>query len=240
MSAISFVIPFGDAHEQRTRALEWVRPYWEHRIDAEFIVQPFEQLSKTYTLNRGIEKASGEIIIAMDADALMDEAQMNQAIDIARHGGWCIPYEHMYRLTQDDTEKILALDPKTFDPSRQIASQRVPEQMNAHRFGAMAQIYPKAAWERIGGFDERFRGWGCEDEHMLIVLDGIWADHHLLPGAIFHMEHERIGRNENGVGNGWNRKWVGQEATSPNLDLRNEYAHAAGDKLALQKILDHR
>jgi hypothetical protein len=242
---VTVVIPFGDAHENRARVLRWLEIYWQHHMTfAEFIVQPFEELSKTYTLNRGIERASGNIIVTMDADCLMDPHQLYDAIEIARRPepSWAMPYSYMYRLRMSDTETVLDLDPWTFQPELQINENilRQREQARAVHFGAMCQVFPKAAWESFGGFDERFKGWGTEDEAMKMTLDTMWADSHLLPGNVFHLEHDRPGANLSGVGNGWDRKWQGQEIASPNLDLRNEYARATGNKAALKVILAQR
>jgi glycosyltransferase involved in cell wall biosynthesis len=243
MSDISVVIPFADPHEERTRVLDWMKPYWEHHLEAEFIVQrgPEQNFSKTTILNEAISKASGEIIVALDADVIFAPEQMREAIAVCEsERSWAMPYGQMFRLNMSDTEAVLAYDPQEFVVSSQVASQRVREQVRAVHFGAAAMVYPKQAWEEIGGFDQRCVGWGSEDEIMKITLDTMWYPSHILAGPLFHLEHVRIGMNMSGVGNGLNRKWAGQESQLPNLDLRNEYAHAAGDKTRLQKILDQR
>ena len=208
--ATSVVIPYADPHENRQRVLDWILPFWEHHLpDAEFVIQPGpeEDFSKTRVLNEGVEAAKGDIIVSMDADALMNPEQLHEAIDIAStERAWVMPYGQMYRLSMDDTELVMSLDPQTFDPSRQVTPQRFREQARAVHFGAMCQVFPKNAFDEIGGFDERFVGWGSEDECMKIVLDTIWAPSHILDGPIYHMEHHRIGMNESGIGNGINRR----------------------------------
>lgn len=238
---ISVVIPFADPHEQRTKVLNWAKAYWEHHLEAEYIVQkgPEVEFSKTKTLNEGIAKASGSIIVAMDADVIFEPQRMNEAIQIASRAdpAWVMPYGKMRRLSESDTDGIVAYVPKEFVVSRQIVPERVREQVRAVHFGAACQIYPKAAWEMLEGFDERFCGWGSEDECMKLSLDTIWAPSHILDGDLYHLEHVRIGKNFDGVGNGVNRKWNGQTERLPNMDLRNEYARAAGDKTAMEAVL---
>jgi hypothetical protein len=240
---VSVVVPYCDAGENRERLWRWLEPYWMHRLDyAEFILQPgpSKDFSKTEVLNEGIERANGQIIIAMDADTLMNVEQIKQGIRIAASGGWAMPYGHMYRLNMGDTDKILGCDPWAFDPTKQIDPMLAREQVRAVHFGAMCQVFPRDAWEALGGFDTRFRGWGSEDECMKLALDAIWAPCHILDGPVYHLEHDRPGRTATGVGNGNNRRWNGQTTKRPNMDIRNEYARAAGNAIAMREVLDRR
>jgi hypothetical protein len=239
---VSVVIPFADVGEDRSRIWEWLEPYWMERLHyCEFILQegPAEGFSKTATLNTGIERASGSVIVAMDADTLMSEFQIEQAIQIARRGSWAMPYDRMLRVREDDTLTVLEQDPWHFDPIGQVKQSRCKEQPKAVKYGAMCQVFPKAAWEDLNGFDERFVGWGQEDEAMKMVLDTLWKPAEIVSGPIFHMWHKRPGENRLNMA-GYDRTWPGQESRLPNWPLRVAYKNAEGDAEAMRALLTAR
>jgi hypothetical protein len=45
----------------------------------------------------------------------------------------------------------------------------------AHRYGVLIQILPREAIEIIGGWDERFRGWGGEDHATVRATDTLYG-----------------------------------------------------------------
>lgn len=232
----SMIVPFVDVEEERTRVWNWLETYWQHRLPyVEMILQPgpVANFSKTKVLNEGIERARGSVIIAMDADTLCAKQQMERAIHIAKGGGWALPYDKMWRLSMKDTEIILDSDPWLFEPK--LNTNFCQEQPHATRWGAMCAVYPKAAWKRIGGWDESFVGWGGEDSSMRVSLDTMWCPRTPVRGPIFHMEHTRPGAGRGSRGD--LRRWPGQEAMMPNWDRLQPYWDAEGDPEALEAVI---
>jgi hypothetical protein len=60
-------------------------------------------------------------------------------------------------------------------------------------------VIPRAVWDDLGGFDERFRGWGFEDMALQSIVVGLYG-HERIDGDVYHLWHprseERIGRRQ--------------------------------------------
>jgi hypothetical protein len=82
-------------------------------------------------------------------------------------------------------------------------------------------LFPREAFEVIGGYDPRFRGWGGEDTAAIAAMDTLWGPHTMLPHPLFHLHHPHA---QNAAGEAI---WEGQ--TAWNTDLRDRYNAARGD-----------
>jgi hypothetical protein len=51
-------------------------------------------------------------------------------------------------------------------------------------------VVPRAVWDNLGGFDERFKGWGWEDMAFQSVVCGLYG-HERLDGDVWHLWHPR-------------------------------------------------
>lgn len=242
---ISLLIPFQTDDPQRRRVFKWLLKYWQHELpDAEIIIghsrsnRPF---SKTEALNNAADKATGKVLVILDADAYIDGAIIERCADrileeLDNHL-WYVPYRKLWRLTEEVTEQIVSGDPE--DPFR-IPDPPPLEWIDGdwqlhtygHRYGAMLMIIPRQALEVLGCFDERFRGWGGEDVAMLRALDTLYGKHKTTNNSIFHLWHPKIGQNFR------NRAWKGQDRTQPNQKLAHKYHQATRRPHAMRRLVD--
>ena len=93
-------------------------------------------------------------------------------------------------------------------------------------------IFPREALDAIGGWDERFRGWGGEDVAFLRALDTLFGKHKTSNNAIFHLWHS-FNKASTQV-----RMWGGQEVVHPNRDLTNAYHRANRQPSAMRQIVE--
>jgi len=187
---ISLLIPFQTDDPQRRRVFKWLLKYWQSELpDAEIIIghsrsnRPF---SKTEALNNAADKATGSVLVILDADAYLDGAIIDRCADrileeLDNHL-WYVPYRKLWRLTEEITEEIIESDPT--DPLRLPDPPPLEDidgdwQLHSygHRYGAMIMIFPREALDILGCFDERFRGWGGEDVAFLRAMDTLWGKH---------------------------------------------------------------
>lgn len=243
---ISIIVPFGSKDPHRNRVARWNIKYWTDEIpDSEIIIgrshsKPF---SKTEAFNNGLERALGDVFVLLDADAYMDgeviSAAADRILEELKEGEhlWYVPYRRLWRLNQRVTEQILDSNPK--NPLR-IVDPPPPEDIDGSythstygkRYAAMVMVIPREAYETLGGFDERFKGWGGEDASILRALDTLWGKHKTTNNAVFHLWHPQIGKTYR------DRMWEGQHHRHPNDHLAQRYHKANKHPKQMRELVD--
>lgn len=255
-AGISIIIPFrcSDPDDQRVKNLEWLRLYWRAQLPGAEIVmgedsdwnRPF---SKSIAVNDGAAKATGDIFVIVDADGYISaESVLHCASEIraARKKGerlWFVPYRQFYRMTQDASQWLLRSDPakpfKFQEPLPDIFTMGDNDPHIGHWYGAMIQICPREAFELVGGWDERFRGWGGEDAAATHAMDTLYAPHKTLPGQVLHVWHPQLGPQGKAAQVHWKeRMWEGQPDPGANNKLSNKYYGAYRNPEKMRKLVD--
>lgn len=177
---VSFLIPFRDVDGTRTPAKEWILARWRHFYpDAEFVIEPDDgqdPFCKSMAVNRAAAKATGDVLVILDADTWVSTEAMQEGFNLLRGGvcAWFIPARRSLRLTESFSRWLLSMDP-TGDLPRIVNNRQVVEQ--AGGVVGFCHIVPRAAFEAVGGMDERFRGWGGEDSCFVRSLDVVVGRH---------------------------------------------------------------
>lgn len=119
-----------------------------------------------------------DVAIIADADTIPEERAIATAVErVARDGGALRPHTNLWMLTENETRIFMM---------RKVLPKRV---RNKNPGGGLLVISRKA-WDTVGGFDERFVGWGHEDSVLstnLIVKTG-WDR---VEGNAWHLWHPR-------------------------------------------------
>jgi hypothetical protein len=242
---ISLLIPFSGRDKQRRRVLRWVVEYWRNALPScEIIIgraagHPF---CKTRALNNAAKKAKGQVLVILDADAYMDANVVQDCADriIEEHQEgerlWFVPYRMLYRLTEAATLKVLKsepTDPYRFPTPPDVEDVECTVKANyGRRYGAMIMMFHRKALEVIGGFDERFVGWGGEDVALLRALDTLYAKHKSTPNQILHLWHPRIGLSYRTM------QWAGQDYSNMNDRLAMKYHRATRLPSMMRRLAD--
>jgi len=255
---ISIIIPFRapSVPDERVRNIEWLKQYWRtHLPSAEVIIgedpDTHRAFSKSVAVNAGVAKSKGDVLVIVDADGyLTAESVRHCAAEIrtARklgHRLWFVPYRNFYRLSNDATKRLLRSDihephvfPNELD-SRDYLNLDDANHKIAHRYGALIQIVPREAHTIVGGWDERFRGWGGEDVAAMKAADTLFTPHKTLPGRVFHLWHPMLGFGGRVDMAAWrDRRWEGQEQSGNNNLLSYRYYNALGRPTAMRQLLD--
>jgi hypothetical protein len=233
---ISLLVPFRDDGGHRAKLWAWLRQYYLAHLHSVEIIEGHDNgvpFSKSTAVNDAAERARGHIFVILDADAYMDARALQKcadAIDKATRSGkrlWYMPYNELYRLDREATDDLLATDPRLpyTVPSPPPMSWRISEDDShayGHRFGAMVQMMPRTAFFKVGGMDERMRGWGSEDISMLRALDCLYCQHEVVDDDVMHFWHARPGPDPA------SRFWHGQSFPA-NSRLAQRYALAVAE-----------
>lgn len=151
---------------------------------------------KAEAVDRGIAKASGEIIIVADADVVCDG--LPKAVAALEAGApWVIPHGLVHRLNAEATELVLA----GVKPYGMIAAY--DERPYTGWAGGGLVVIWRSAWD-IAPIDPRFVGWGQEDAAWALCLDVLIGRHVRLNADLYHLWHPPQPRRDRRVGNSAN------------------------------------
>jgi hypothetical protein len=228
-ASLSLIIPFRDDDGTRTAVKDWIVARWTHFLpDAEILVQSDDggtPFSKTLAVNRAFARSTGDVIGMLDADVWVDVEHTREAVDLIARGEarWVKPANKVFRLTEAATHRLLAQPPTIPFPSHARDDFE-----SVRKIWGLYHLFPRAAFEAIGGYDPRFRGWGGEDTAAIAAMDTLWGEHTMLVHPLYHLHHPmRMNAEGEAI-------WGGQAAR--NTDLRDRYDAARG-KPELMRIL---
>lgn len=189
---ISFVIPFRPSTQERKDLCDFVvarySGYWP---DAEIVLSDTdsEEFSRSGAINRGVEKASGDMLVISDADTICNRAALEKATTMsALTSRWVLPYATMgyYNLTEGFTSQVLRRKPtmKVSPDDYGFAYDH-----NIESWSGLL-VMPRAAFDAVNGFDERFQGWGYEDNSFRLAMDTIWGPYLRVEDEnVYHLYH---------------------------------------------------
>lgn len=135
---------------------------------------------KAQAINLGVQQVTVPVLMILDADvALQWDAVLERTLTLER-GTVLKPFKTVHRLNEAGTE--------TFIHSGKTLKKYITDTSNVTGGGAV--IMHKSDFIRVGGFDERYVGWGMEDDafgrecHRYLKVQEL-----SLPG--FHLWHPR-------------------------------------------------
>lgn len=162
-------------------------------------VGPFNRAA---ALNRASAQADREgrwdFAIILDADVFIRPQQVEEALQRASETGrvtwaftrWRSIYQEASRRAVADwsEEALLSSDLEGQD------MDLIVEKTNPVSWSCCF-VVPRAVWDDLGGFDERFQGWGWEDMAFQAAVCGLHG-HERLSGDIYHLWHPRSTERE--------------------------------------------
>jgi hypothetical protein len=247
---ISILVPlyFDGAGGQRERNWNWLREYWRVNLpgaevvigrDAEAIRSqtPF---SKSAAINDAASRALGDVFVVVDADIYIPAQTIvdcAKEIRLAVSKGrklWFVPYRKIFRLTEEASRKLLESSPKRpVTPTDGIQAMTV-----GHWWGAMIQMMPREAFETVGGWDPRFKGWGGEDRAAMVAMDTLYGPHKTFRGEVLHIWHPVITRPSADNDRVKSRMWANQDPSQYNNVLSGRYFASQWNVKRMRRLVD--
>lgn len=194
---ISILIPWRTDNGQRQRVWNHLRPLWDKTEFEISVGEDDSDLNEPFNcakaLNRAAAKATGDVLVTMGADYYPLPSSLKYAAHIAlREPGWCAAFDSVRYLSRDNTEMMLLGDVR-FDDSRPVTNW--PTERIDHGCQGITAVRAEL-WRKVGGMDERYRGWGWEDtafRRTLYRAGSLYVpERTFLPGlALWHDESHR-------------------------------------------------
>ena len=145
-----------------------------------------ENQSRAKTRNTGAKQARGEILILLDSDVeavpnyISGHIRLHESLPGAVGIGALRYPPHL-------AGKALA----RYYSSRGGARLKPGQPLPGKYFVSGLASFPRALFEEVGGFDERFQSYGSEDLELGLRFQALGVQIHYLPGAIGYHHHLR-------------------------------------------------
>lgn len=184
----SIVIPYAYRGDWEATVCRWVRGRWAAMFPTvELVVAGSDPFERAASRNAGAAQAAGSVLIFSDADTFpLDPASVAAAVDAAHRGAWTLPATY-YHANPDWSYDLVRTKP----PPGAVAppSSTHTEGVRDTSPGGLA-VMPRAAFDKVHGYDEGFTGWGYEDAAMRDTLDHLHG-HHRRGVNVVHIWHPR-------------------------------------------------
>lgn len=193
---VSVLMPYKPDDGPRDQAFQYVRRFYERMLPGaqlcigEDLDEPF---SRSKAINRAASQAKGRVFVIADNDLVYSPELLLQSMQLLSTGRWVIPFARINRLSKAVSHRLVLEGsgnwPLSVQPDTKAAE--------ASYFVGGMNVLLGQSFESVGGYDERFIGWGGEDEAFAYSVDTLVGKHVRLEGELFHFWHPFVGPGGN-------------------------------------------
>ena len=202
---ITVIVPFCPDGGQRDANYSWVTKRLRKLLpDAEILVPTQNTLpfNKSAAVNKAAKMASNDILMVCDADIAFDMDLIKNSLEIVNDVPWISPFCERWDLTHVSTNEVLKAPCDVEMKSFGIDVKRKYKEVRC-RAGSVF-IMTKKNFYKVGGFDERFAGWGFEDSAFELAARYTIGDCAEIDNIVYHLWHP-LGDNQFPHHTEWNR-----------------------------------
>lgn len=217
---VRLIVPRRADGGHRDHLWAFCEAYWRKDFPVAAIVEGHHDggpFNRSAAINQAAE-GEWDVAVILDGDTILDAELVEQAAESAyRTGKLVLPFRARHMLNKQGTRRILAGHHGAWD--------RFVQQTIGTKHVSSCVVVPRDLWDEIGGFDERFEGWGGEDDAFHAACNAL-AGVERLRGAAWHLWHETSPWRDH-------RSPLYRQA----LALSDRYVAARGDTEAMRKLL---
>lgn len=186
---LSIIVPYKPDSDYRVKNWDWIKQRYNKLMpDAEICIGEcdYEPYNKCFAINSAVKKATRDILLIIDADIIIDIQNISIGMYLMKMHPFVYPYNGLVKLSKNLTDVVLEeknynLDNITLDKN----CERYKTPINS------ICLITKELFEKSGGFDERFVGWGFEDVAFFKSASFINNGSYRMQGPpIYHLYHE--------------------------------------------------
>lgn len=198
LADVSIIVPYRPTEGHRQSVANWtlhrlrkVFPECELILGLETDELPF--FCRSQAINNGVHEATGTLILISDADVFVPREAIQRGVQYLNEDldlQWVIPYELYVELSPDSSDYILRIwgedDPFTHSMNHNVQFKGT-EYANSN--ASLILIDREAFWA-VNGFDERFQGWGPEDQAWAEAVTTLCGPHRRVhEHNLYHLWH---------------------------------------------------
>ncbi|MFC0470708.1 galactosyltransferase-related protein [Halalkalibacter kiskunsagensis] len=234
MESVSVLFPYKPDYGHRDRLFKWVLKYYKEVFpEVEICIGECKNdiFSRAEAVNNAAHKATKEIFVIADCDIFYDRNVLKKSIQQLDNFAWVVPYERIHYLSKDCTEQIIQQKPEwpTVPLKGDIVKATEGQYISGYVYIGGVNIVPRKYFSYIGGFDERFRGWGGEDDAFNAAMNTLCGHYGRLDLDIYHLWHPPAPGSHESNNSHSNFK--------ENTKLKKRYTSASGNKDAMIQIV---
>ncbi|WP_238458080.1 galactosyltransferase-related protein [Alkalihalobacterium alkalinitrilicum] len=197
---VSVLIPYKPDNGLRDQLLAWVITFYKNvlpKIEICIGENHDDLFSRAQAINNAAKKATKDIFVIADGDIVYNPQVIKRSIQLLEKYAWVIPYKKCLDLTEDSTNKLLKKPPHWPLPKEIEYTERFKDDTKYQSVGGFT-ILSRKNFNSVGGFDERFKGWGGEDDAFKHAMDTICGPHKRIEDEfIYHLWHPKVGGKKN-------------------------------------------
>jgi hypothetical protein len=158
--------------------------------DKKIVFEGTAHFRRCLGFNVGYRNTDAEILIFADNDIILSPRYLTESIEhVMRSGGSASPYHSVYDLFEVDLNNISFLINNFLPISR-------PSRSGFYAGGVV--ILHRGVFEKLGGWDERFVGWGGEDDQFNTKLIKLKVSKFVNQTSFaYHLPHPKANHSAN-------------------------------------------
>ncbi len=197
MVDITIIIPFNSKDPYRQQALKYIQKFYKTQFPNANIIlatEGNELYSKSVAINRAARKSTTRYLAIIDGDILCPREQILAGLILLNQFSLVIPYTDVIDLSRQASQKLYSdsLELKT-------AATKFGKKRNSKKTMPVGGInlIKKSCFMKVKGFDERYIGWGGEDDAFVASCNTLCGPSKRITGPIYHLWHPTPRHNGN-------------------------------------------
>lgn len=193
---VAIVIPYKYFDKHRKNLLDFIVDKYETFFpDAEIVIgkDTSKIFNRSKARNNGVRKSSAEYLFMVDGDTFLEKNTILNGLYELRANKFVIPFNEYFGLRKGDTTTVLKNKFINWNKIEENAKITMDISYvgsgDTYRCSGVNCI-TRDFYDEIGGYDERFTGWGYEDTAFCWKVQSYIGDYPILPGKLYHLWHK--------------------------------------------------
>ena len=192
---LSVIIPFKSDKIDRNRNFNWIYERTKKILPgAEIIIGVDDRnttgtFNKSMAINDAVKKSTKGIILLLDADAFIDASGFEEGYELIKRNPMVIAQNEVNCLDKEFSQKLVSLN---VDIKVEDFAKLQPKVSYKCKTVTLAIFFHKANFNKMSGFDERFIGWGCEDDAFYLAHCTLFGPITTTNNPAYHIYHSRL------------------------------------------------
>lgn len=196
MTKLSIIIAFRSDGGIRDKHRRWTQAHYQKMFpDAEIIIvedkskqRGWDTFNKSKLINESVRRSTGNVLFITDVDMIFIKNKIIKAVELAFLHSIVFPHDAIYFANEKTTMSILGLRTSDAFPKVDLSKMKLKTRCAKQPGGCF--VITRQNYDKAGGHDERFVGWGSEDSVFIKAATTLIDLPYLrIPGASIHLFH---------------------------------------------------